>query len=265
MADKRAGLLYEIQRDLLDGKPLADLLRKCIVLGGRANSAELRDWASSELKGFAGKADVPPYRTVPASLALNAVVGVNQITGQRIAPRDLPRDLIEDPDIIKEEVTIRQGIAEVETMGHGEEFLNLTFGGAHEIVAYMNHTSKEPFQQITALYYRVSATSLLGIVDQVRTVLAELLSELEITVPDSQPEPNQQQAANAVNVAVYGRKSQVGVTSASASDNSTASVTNTPAEKPKKAGWWTVGKGIGAAAVGLATIAATYIAYVQWH
>ena len=44
MADKDQGLLREIERDLLDGKPLADLLRKCVVLGGRAGSPELREW-----------------------------------------------------------------------------------------------------------------------------------------------------------------------------------------------------------------------------
>jgi hypothetical protein len=44
MADKDQGLLREIERDLLDGKPLADLLRKCVVLGGRAGSPKLREW-----------------------------------------------------------------------------------------------------------------------------------------------------------------------------------------------------------------------------
>lgn len=265
MSGDREGLLYEIQRDLLDGKPLADLLRKCIVLGGRANSAELRDWASKELKGYDLDDEVPPYRTVGATFALDAIVGPRKITGQRISPRDIPSEIVADPESIKEELTIRQGIAEVEQMGRGEDFLNLTFGRASDIVSYMNHKSQEPFQEITALYFRVSATSFLGIVDQVRTALAELLSELEVTVPDSQPAPNQQQAANAVNVAVYGKKSQVGVTSAAASDNSTASVTTPPAEKPKEAGWWTLGRRIGAAVVGVATIGATYIAYVQWH
>lgn len=36
-------LLAEIERDLLEGKPLADLLRKCIMLGGRSGSQDLRD------------------------------------------------------------------------------------------------------------------------------------------------------------------------------------------------------------------------------
>lgn len=49
MPAQRPSLLAEVERDLLDGKPLADLLRKCVILGGRSGSHELRDWASKEL------------------------------------------------------------------------------------------------------------------------------------------------------------------------------------------------------------------------
>ena len=61
-------LLDEIESDLLNSKPLADVLRKVIVLGGRAGSGALRDWASLELNGYAGSDEqIPPYRGVPGS------------------------------------------------------------------------------------------------------------------------------------------------------------------------------------------------------
>lgn len=45
MSRRDETLISEIERDLLDGKPFADLLRKCTDLGGRSGSVELRDWA----------------------------------------------------------------------------------------------------------------------------------------------------------------------------------------------------------------------------
>ena len=66
MARRDETLLSEIERDLLGGKPLADLLRKCVVLGGRSSSVELRDWASRELRGYNVGDDLPSYRTVGA-------------------------------------------------------------------------------------------------------------------------------------------------------------------------------------------------------
>jgi hypothetical protein len=51
-------LIGEIERDLLDGKALADL-RKCIVLGGRSGSVELRDWASRQLRGYGPDDELP--------------------------------------------------------------------------------------------------------------------------------------------------------------------------------------------------------------
>ena len=43
-------LMAQIERDLLDEKPLDTLLRKLILLGGSAGSPELRNWASVELR-----------------------------------------------------------------------------------------------------------------------------------------------------------------------------------------------------------------------
>ena len=58
-----------MERDVLSDRPLAETLRKCIVLGGRAGSTELRDWASKELRGYYGDSALPQYRQVPAIIA----------------------------------------------------------------------------------------------------------------------------------------------------------------------------------------------------
>ena len=45
-------LLQATEDSALDGESsVTDALRKCVALGGRAGSAELRTWASRELNG----------------------------------------------------------------------------------------------------------------------------------------------------------------------------------------------------------------------
>ena len=57
MIKRPPDLMAQIERDLLDEKPLDTLLRKLILLGGSAGSPELRNWASVELRGYGRDAD----------------------------------------------------------------------------------------------------------------------------------------------------------------------------------------------------------------
>lgn len=98
-----SNLLDDIQQQALDPEiPLADTLRKLVALGGQAGSTELREWASRELRGYAGSGiDLPDYRKPGAVMMLNAMKGNYQITGQQISPRYLPEAVRE---FIDEEV-----------------------------------------------------------------------------------------------------------------------------------------------------------------
>lgn len=58
MARRKDPLIDQIERDALDEKAsLASALRKCVSLGGKSRSDELRDWATRELKGYSGVDD----------------------------------------------------------------------------------------------------------------------------------------------------------------------------------------------------------------
>ena len=66
-----ASLLKEIRNAAIRAdEPLANVLRKCAVLGTQLNNDDLRDWAFQELNGY-DKENVPDYRTVPAPLMGN--------------------------------------------------------------------------------------------------------------------------------------------------------------------------------------------------
>jgi hypothetical protein len=109
MANKRSGLLAQIEADVANHTvPLSSLLQKCIVLGGQAGSAKMRDWARQELHGYDGAETVPGYRHVP--VAVMAVItnsaGYNGKT-QRISDSVFPQQIRE---MIREKLDLEDGI-----------------------------------------------------------------------------------------------------------------------------------------------------------
>ncbi|MFJ4866537.1 hypothetical protein [Streptomyces sp. NPDC088748] len=253
-------LLAQIEQDVLDdSKPLAGTLRKCVILGGHANSAALRDWAQRELRGYdgVGLADVPPYRIVVAPLRIDAMLVNGIITGQQISPGALP-DFARDS--ITNELPLRMGVGELEAAARriveSDTALKLSLPGAADLVQYMNHDIGNPRQQITELYWAVAAPALIGVIDQVRTALADLMGELRATMaPDDGNLPTPDQIGQALNVAIHGNRSRVTVTSAHSSGEGNATVAPSADDEPGLFG--TTGRRIGAILVGLATVAGT--------
>jgi hypothetical protein len=66
-------LIDEIERGALDPKvPISTPLRKLVALGGQAGSAELREWASLELRGYVeSDTPLPAYRKPGAVLRID--------------------------------------------------------------------------------------------------------------------------------------------------------------------------------------------------
>jgi hypothetical protein len=248
--------MVHIERELLAEKPLDSVLRKVILLGGNAGSAELRDWASAELRGYKHDDGLPSYRKVHAPLQIDGVVHGGIIKHQTISTMDLP-DFVEDD--LGEVVPLTMGVREIQSMvsqHQDDRLIQLTPPGAALVVRYMNGTSNLN-GQITSLCWTVSTIALEGVLDQVRTRLAELIAELRATTPQGQALPTAAQAANAVNLVINGRGHRVNI--AQAANGSTV----TAASGDEKPHFWTRAKLVGAAAVGLATIAGTAIAALQ--
>jgi hypothetical protein len=125
-----------------------------------------------------------------------------------------------------------------------------------DLVRVMNHEIGIPHQQITEIYWSVAAPVLVGVLDQVRTALADLVGELRAAMSSDDGDlPTPEQVGQAMSVAVHGNRSRVVVTNAQASGESSASVAPAANEEPGMFG--TTGRRIGAIAVGLATIIGT--------
>ena len=266
MASREQNLLSEIERDLLDGKPLADLLRKCVMLGGKAGSAELRDWASKELRGYEPGDDPPKYRTVGAPLMADAVTGNSIIRGQRISPSILPEFARED---IQEELTLRHGVGELEALVEGrksDDAIRISIPMAADIGGWIDRESGNPWQHINAIYWSIVPASIHRILDNVRTSMTEIVAELAGTMPRGQEVPTADQAHQAVQVAVHGKRSQVHVTTAQATgDGSTSTVSGAAQEADPDPAWWTLGRKIGAFVVGCAVIIGAVVAVLAYY
>lgn len=261
-----SSLLAEIERGALDdGVALAATLRKCIALGAQARNAELRDWAAQELNGYRDDTVIPPYRIINAPLTVDVLSFRHQVTDQQISALDLP-DVVRDH--ISEELKLAHGVGDLQallrnTANAGETSVKLAPPGSAEVMKMMTYERRDQGVTVTAFYWSVHIARIEGVLDQIRTTLVSLVSEIRATMSDDASVPTAEQAAQAVNVVLHGgERHQVTVTTAQASTGATARIE--PTEERAESGWtrtqtiWTI-IGVVVAVIG------TYFAYRQWH
>jgi hypothetical protein len=218
---QRIGFLGQIEEDVLDEeKPIGAALRRCMLLGSRTGSSQLREWATLELKGYPVPAEVPDYRVIAAGLHLDAVTARAVIKGQPISSRSLPDFVAEQ---VSERLPLTQAVDELEAVAgkfeRSGEYLKLGLPMGAEIAAYMNYRNGDPFQQIQAIYWSVHPSVIRGVLGQVRTVLTEFVAELRAAVGESEELPSTGQTNDAFQVAVSGNFQNSPITIASAPTN----------------------------------------------
>jgi AbiTii len=244
-------LLQEIDEEAPDHRaPIADVLRKAIALGDKAGSAELRDWATHELLGYAHGDELPQYRRIAAPLHMDT----RPVRGRALSPIELPSFA---QDAVTNIVRLRKGIAEIEGLA-GEcllgDLVRIEPRGSQELVSYMNSQPKWS-GRIERIYWSVSPAVLLAVVDQVRTTLTILVAEINATMPEGTTTPPAEVATNAVNVAVTGKRNKIKFLARQANGPST---TTSPDERPPR--WLRIA---GVVLLGLVAIAGTIFALMQ--
>jgi len=259
MTDK--GLLGRIEDDALDPNTrVAEALRKCVAFGGRAGSAELRDWASRELHGYPMDVEVPEYRVINAPLAIDGVAGYTLIKGQPISSTDLPDEV---QGKVSETLELRPGIGELEegaSRGSGEA---VKFGVVRgDLIAKMMtyEIGKPQVTSVHSVYWHVSTTALAGVVDRVRTTLVELVAELRAG-SDDPDNPSPGEVGNAINVVIH-KRGRVTINAAQASGSGPAQILP-PAERNRP--WWRTTVAIWSFVVGAAAIISAIIAWLQFR
>lgn len=254
-------LLDRMERDLLDvNVPTSELLRSCVLLGGQAGSAALRDWARLELDGYVGATTaVPRYRTTWGVLMLDGVTSATLVSQQPIDPAQLqlPDELA---DLLRGPVELAQPLAELEKLA-GEGVVKISPPGMTGMVALANHRAAQDGQAITSLYWTISPAAIAAVVDRVRTQLTALTAELRSMTPAGQAVPSSASADRAIQVVIHG--DQRGPISIQQGIRNTVGIP-TPAASMRKrvvaflrASWgWLVG---------LATLLGLYVATATWQ
>lgn len=255
----QAGLLARIEQGALNGQPsLADLLRLCITLGGRAQSSDLRDWARRELEGYSGTAgEMPHYRRVAAPLLADGFSGHFAFTGKQLSVMDLPEFA---RDELAGGLVIDFGVAQLEKHAKQSESARLQPSGL-DLLAHLMNRSPEYSARFERIYYDVSPHVFDSIVDSVRTTLLSMVAELRGAGVRDGDVPSKEVADQAVQVVIYGAKrNSVTINSPRAvGAGSTALVQASPrAERHSVPAWI---RGPWGAAVGVATMAAAYAAF----
>lgn len=200
------GLITSIEEDVLTGAPLADALRKCVILGSRAESEQLRRWASRELKGYPLDADVPFYRSVASTMQMDYVKGPTHATGHQVKRGHLTPDV---PDDFLYELTLRQGVAELQAIVDDDGPVRFGSKAANTAGGIIQRQADEPFLQILNVYHSVDRSTIAGLLDQVRTSLAEFIAELTLTMLPEADVPTAEQTDRALNIAVSGQVGQL--------------------------------------------------------
>ena len=111
-------LLKEIRDATVDANvPIANVLRKCAVLGDQLNNDELRDWSLQELQGYSSEDGVPEYRKIGALLRGN-LAGPFQSGYKSVAvpAMCLPEQLRDRAHI----AVLAEGVAGLERLLEGE-------------------------------------------------------------------------------------------------------------------------------------------------
>lgn len=270
MAKPTTSLLSQVQSAVLDeDASLAGALRKILVLAGKSDAQELRAWATKELQGYGPDDSLPSYRVVQAELLIDGISGNYQITGERVSSASLPEIA---RGHIDEEVKFRQGVAEIEAMikqaDSDDGRIKLSPQGAAELVNIWNSELQTPYRMVSALYWAISSVTLRGIVDQIRTKLAQLVAEIRSEVQDVDSEPSSEAVRQAANIVISGRARVKNINtqqSANSNNTSMAVPSNDDDESPTA---WYLTKKFWAFAIGLMTIAggvAAIFTWAPWH
>ncbi len=261
MARHDNSLIAQIETDALDDQvSVATGLRKCVALGGKSGSEQLRDWATRELQGYGADDDLPEYRKIGAPIFVDAVVGNTQITHQQFPPSGLP-------DVVRETVTeqldLRQGAGTIDAFARQGDEVKLQPPEAGNLARLMTMEGENPSRHIVSVYWGISPAAIEGVLDGIRTALVALVAELRASMPGGADVPSPEAANQAVNVVINGKGSRVSVTTAQATGSPTTA-TVAPASDPE-GGFWTFWRRIGAFIVGVAGVTVAVVAIIELH
>ena len=173
-------LLREIQTGAVSSTTdLPGLLRQCKVLAARLKLAELAQWSSVELNGYAKPNDVPTYRRIQVR-ALGHFIGSfnREMKNVPIPPISLPEQL----RYLAEFHTFTEGVSALAGLTSGSRVLHAKWP-ADALALLQTEPILENGLVIVDAWSQIPQSAVLGILDTVRTRILDFALAIEAADP----------------------------------------------------------------------------------
>lgn len=178
-----ASLLKDIRNAALEAdEPIANVLRKCAVLGTQLKSNDLREWALQELNGYDDEDDVPEYRRVPAPLMGNFTGRFGTgYTNVGVPAINLPEKLRERA----RSAVFTHGVAGLEALLEGGDGDRLQFSWPGDWLTWIHSETKWNDGMILyAAWQVVGKANVAETIDAIRNRVLEFCLRLEEEIPE---------------------------------------------------------------------------------
>jgi len=182
------------------------------------------------------------------------IANYNGITQGQVVPARLIPDIARE--VLCGETKLQQPIGQIEELvktarRNGEDMVRLTPAGLPELIEVMNYemnkSGQRSGQYIERVYWSVSISALIGVLDFVRTNLVLLVAEIRASTPRDSELPTREAIERATQVVVSGHFYRVNF-AVSGEGNAVAedqiqvfSGETQPESRARKIMWWIIG------------------------
>lgn len=188
-------------------EPIADILRRCLVLAHRLKNDAFKAWVERELNGYSGDEELPDYRT-SVGVALGHFSGP---VGAGLRNQPLPASVLgEELRHFARDITLRQPISAYDGADKKETY---QLPWPADLVA-MYQSSFIPGFALATAWMPVPGSMMAGVVDTVRTRLLTFVLEMQSELPDDTEqavkELPSEKVQQLVNIHIYGGNNNIG-------------------------------------------------------
>jgi hypothetical protein len=201
-----SALLDDIINLAIDGKnPLANILRKTLLLGHELKNDQLKAWANQELNGYKSGRDVPEYRILSAHARGNFIGPFYaQYNGHIIPPAALEKNHKE----FAEKVYLIQSVSALEesVSGDPKENTTMVFHWPANLVVYYQEKLMQNGFICHSAWQEIPTNALVGVLDTVRNrtlnMALQLKDELGTSYTDLRKIESRETQANIQNIII---------------------------------------------------------------
>lgn len=171
-----SALLDDIINAAIDGTaPLADILRKCLLLGHELRNERLKEWANQELSGYKSKEDTPDYRHV-MGIAKGHFLG---LYGAELKNYPIPPAALEEQhQFAAREAYFVQGVSALEEILTASDETTITAPWPGDMVLYYQQKLIDGYGLVSA-WLAISKNAIVGLLDSVRNRTLNLALQIK--------------------------------------------------------------------------------------